>query len=434
MVAMLAAIGAFLSRSAATMTVRAIDAVPVDWQIAVLPGVDPGAVEQAVRDTVQVAGLERVQYADVQAFEATAGDTVQTTGGGKVLGIPPGYRDSFPGQFRLLLGQLGDVLIAQQTAANLHVGPGDTVTILFGDPPGKTVKVAGVVELLNADAMFQAIGVPPGSAPQAPPDNVLILSLDAFNQLVGAPADTRPGTIQRQLHAKLVRRRPAERPVLANIEAENAGRHFEVRTTGSALLANNLAARLEAVREDVFYARLLFVPGPTRCRPGGPSHCHHRPGGGGTTPARSVSVACPRRIDPPIVLLSAAEAVVTGLAGAMAGLLVAEILSRTLFGSSIFVADVLWWSVLSAAIGILLALVTVLLPAWRDARQLTVRAEVGTVKRRFDLWRRIWLDVVLIVVGAGFYCARLRQDIRWCLRPRVSPPPLSTIRPFWHRC
>ena len=93
----------------------------------------------------------------------------------------------------------------------------------------------------------------------------------------------------------------------------------------------------------------------------------------------------------------------TGLAGATAGLLVAEILSRTLFGSSIFVADVLWWSVLSAATGILLALVTVLLPAWRDARLLTVRAEVGTVKRRFDLWRRIWLDVVLIVVGAGFY-------------------------------
>ena len=258
-VAMLAAIGAFLSRSAATMTVRAIDAVPVDWQIAVLPGVDPGAVEQAVRDTVQVAGLERVQYADVQAFEATAGDTVQTTGGGKVLGIPPGYRDSFPGQFRLLLGQLGDVLIAQQTAANLHVGPGDTVTILFGDPPGKTVKVAGVVELLNADAMFQAIGVPPGSAPQAPPDNVLILSLDAFNQLVGAPADTRPGTIQRQLHAKLVRRSLPSDPVLAHIEAENAGRHFEVRTTGSALLANNLAARLEAVREDALYARLLFL-------------------------------------------------------------------------------------------------------------------------------------------------------------------------------
>src|SRR6478609_7834597 len=66
-VAMLAAIGAFLSRSAATMTVRSIDAVPVDWQIAVLPGVDPAAVEQAVRDTVEVAGLDRVQYADVQA-------------------------------------------------------------------------------------------------------------------------------------------------------------------------------------------------------------------------------------------------------------------------------------------------------------------------------------------------------------------------------
>src|SRR5690349_4692315 len=90
-VAILAAIGAFISRSAASMTVRAIDAVPIDWQIAVLPGVDPAAIEKAARDTVQLAALVPVQYADVQAFEAAAGGTTQTTGGGKVLGIPSGY-------------------------------------------------------------------------------------------------------------------------------------------------------------------------------------------------------------------------------------------------------------------------------------------------------------------------------------------------------
>ena len=39
--------------------------------------------------------------------------------------------------------------------------------------PDATVAIDGVVDLPNADSIFQAIGVPPGAAPQAPPDNVL---------------------------------------------------------------------------------------------------------------------------------------------------------------------------------------------------------------------------------------------------------------------
>src|SRR6185436_10403269 len=180
--------------------------------------------------------------------------------------------------------------------------------------------------------------------------------------LLAAPASTRSGTIQQQLHAKLVRRILPSDPVLAHVAAENAGRHFEVRTTGSALLANNLAARLEAVREDALYARLLFLflalPGVVLA--------------GLLTVIIARAASGQRRRDqfllrvrgvstPQIVLLSAAEALATGLAGAIAGLLIADIISRALFGSSIFVADVIRWSILSAAVGILLAFLAVLL-------------------------------------------------------------------------
>ena len=404
-VAILATIGSFVSRSAADMTVRAIAGVPVDWQIAVLPGVDPASMEQAARDTVQLASVDRVQYADVQAFEATAGGTVQTTGSGKVLGIPAGYPDRYPGQFRLLLGQMGDVLLAQQTAANLHVGPGDTIRILLSDGSTTMVKVSGIVELPDADAMFQAIGAPPGSAPQAPPDNVLILSLDAWHQVFGALTDSKPGSIQSQLHAKLVRQTLPSDPVAAHLEAEQLGRHFGVRTTGSALLANNLAARLEAVREDALYARLLFL---FLALPGAllaalltvilaRATTEHRRRDQFLLRVCGVSLV-------QIVLLSAAEALLEGLAGATAGLLVAELISRALFGASIFVIGAVWWSLLSAVLGLLLAFFAVLLPAWRNARLLPVRAEANIDRGpESPLWQRIWLDVLFILIGAGFY-------------------------------
>src|SRR5262245_53087263 len=234
-VAMLASLGTFLFRSAATMTSRAIAAVPVDWQIAVLPGIDPAAMEAAVRDTTPIADLNLAQYADVEGFEAAAGGTIQTTGRGKVLGIPAHYAESFPGQFRLLVGTMGEVLVAQQTAANLHVAPGDEITIRASDGSVATVKVSGIVELPNADAMFQAIGVPPGSVPQAPPDNVLVLSATAWHRIFGPQLKARPESIQRQLHVKLIRQNLPGDPVAAHLEAEKSGRHFEVRTAGSAL-------------------------------------------------------------------------------------------------------------------------------------------------------------------------------------------------------
>ena len=41
-----------------------------------------------------------------------------------VLGLPDGYRTAFPGELRTLTGADEGVLLAQQTAANLHVAPG----------------------------------------------------------------------------------------------------------------------------------------------------------------------------------------------------------------------------------------------------------------------------------------------------------------------
>ena len=113
--------------------------------------------------------LQTVDYATVSSLTTTSGATTQTTGAGKVLGIDTQYPAIFPGEIRLLTGTLNGVLIAQQTAANLHVGVGDRVAIGRLGFPSASVTVGGVVDLPNADSLFQAVGVLPSAAPQARP-------------------------------------------------------------------------------------------------------------------------------------------------------------------------------------------------------------------------------------------------------------------------
>src|SRR5258707_982463 len=129
-VALLATLGAFVVSSSDSMTRRATAGVAVDWQIQIAQGVDASTVIPAVGAATPYTALQPVEYADTAGFAAATGETMQTTGSGKVLGMDPRYASRFPGQLRMLLGSPDGVLILAQTAANLHVSPGDTVTIM----------------------------------------------------------------------------------------------------------------------------------------------------------------------------------------------------------------------------------------------------------------------------------------------------------------
>src|ERR1700730_17794687 len=113
-IALVAALGAFLRTSTASMTEHAVAAVSIDWQVQLLAGADRSWVEDAARKAAPVGKAEWVGYADVNGLEASTGGTDQTTGPGKVLGLAPGYVESFPSQIRLLLGSGDGVIIAQQ--------------------------------------------------------------------------------------------------------------------------------------------------------------------------------------------------------------------------------------------------------------------------------------------------------------------------------
>src|SRR6202035_411150 len=118
------------------------------------------------------------------ALSATTHGSTQTTGEARVLGLPPGYATAFPGELRLLTGSLTGGLVAQQTASNLHVAPGDAVTIARAGLKPASVTVGGVVDLPYADSLFQKVGAPPGAQLSAPPDNVILLPRAEFARVL----------------------------------------------------------------------------------------------------------------------------------------------------------------------------------------------------------------------------------------------------------
>ncbi|TWC39568.1 putative ABC transport system permease protein [Pseudomonas sp. SJZ079] len=422
-VALLATLGAFLAQSSASMTRRAITGVPVDWQVQLVPGTTVQAMSAALANATAVARLQTVGYAEVEGFESHTGATVQTTGTGKVLGIATAYASDYPQQVRRLLGSLAGVLIAQQTAANLHAGVGDVVSIQRAGLEPADVRVAGIVDLPYADSLFQAIGVPVGAAPQAPPDNVVLLPIDQWHRLFDPQAAIRPDSVRLQLHARLMHDGLPSEPQAAFTAVQNAARNLEARIAGTGLVADNLAARLDAVRSDALYARVLFLflgaPGVLLAA--------------FLSLAVVASGAARRRRDQAllrirgasrtqILQLAAVEAVCIGIVGTAAGLLLATLLSRLLLGVGIFAVSAIGWLTGAALAGIVLAPAAILATAWLDARHTTVAtARMLIGQERARLWQRLGVDFMLLVLSALIFWRTWSTGYQVVLAPEGTP-------------
>ncbi|MEA2221264.1 MAG: putative transport system permease protein, partial [Solirubrobacteraceae bacterium] len=257
-VALLASIGAFESASTSKMTARASAGVAVDWQVQAAKGADAAKLLDQVGHFGGVTAAMPVAIADTTGLRATTAGSTQQTGPGKVVALPPGYAATFPGALRTLSGASSGVLLAQQTAANLHAKPGDSIAIgRTGLAPVK-VRVAGVVDLPQADSFFQQVGAPAGAQPQAPPDNVVILPRSTFQAIEAPLARARPDLVVTQVHAALSRSLPGS-PSAAFTQVSGHARNLETTLAGSGLVGDNLGTALDQARKDALYAQLLFL-------------------------------------------------------------------------------------------------------------------------------------------------------------------------------
>ena len=418
-VALLAALGSFLTGAQASMTERAVRGVIVDWQVA---GAKPADLLRVLHDTPGVRHAEPVGYATTSGLTATTATTTatttQTTGPGTVLGVPAGYATAFPGSLRVLAGTDHGALVAQQTAANLHVAPGDTVLIGRAGLPPARVTVTGIVDLPQADSLFQNVGAPPSAQPVAPPDNVVLLDDTSWRKAFDPLASARPDLVHTQVHVGLDHRLPGA-PTDAYTAVTAAANHFEASTAGGGVVGNNLAAALDAARSDAAYAQILFLFLATPAAVLAGLLTATVVGTGAVRRRREHALLRARGATTGHLLrLAAVEAVLTGVAGAAAGLSAAVPIDHLAFGTTAAAG----WAVAAAVTGLLIAGATVLLPAWRDLRLSTV-ASGRTIRRstQSPLWSGYGLDLVLLAVGGVVFWSTSRSGYQLVLAPEGAP-------------
>jgi putative ABC transport system permease protein len=250
-VAFLASLGSFTAQTGSRLTLRAAGRVPVDWQVQATPGSDPAVARDALSGVPGLTGVRAVDYAKVTGLStvsATAG--TRTTGAAYVVSLPEDYATFAPGELRPLAGSTTGAVLQQQTASNLGAVPGTAVTVLG---TRKTVTVAGVVDLPNADSFFQVVGAPAGSGASAPPDNVLLVSPSTFPSLVTG------ATVIHQFHVRLDHESLPSDPAAAADEVTRRANHYVAAVAGGALVGDDLGVSLSAAREDALYARLLVL-------------------------------------------------------------------------------------------------------------------------------------------------------------------------------
>jgi putative ABC transport system permease protein len=420
-VALLASLGAFLAASKGSMTARAVREVAVDWQVQVQPGADPAAVLGPVRAASGVRLAVPVGYAQLAGLTTTSEGTTQITGPGVVLGLPDNYRADFPSEIRTLTGTDGGMLLAQQTAANLHAKPGDLVQIARAGLAPVQIRVDGVVDLPQANSLFQKAGAPPSSQPAAPPDNVVLLPESQWHSLFDPLAAVRPDLVSTQIHVARTRALPAD-PAAAYAQVSGAAHNLEAHTAGGAVVGDNLGAALDAARADAAYAQVLFLflglPGAVLA--------------GLLTGAVTAAGALRRRQEQALLRtrgatsrqligLAGVEAGLVGVAGAVIGLGAAALVGRLAFGSVRFgtsAATAVAWVLGAALVGLLIAAASILLPAYRDLRTTTVATARQAIGRsRGPWWARCGVDIILIAGGSAVVWAASGNGYQLVLAP-----------------
>jgi len=417
-VALMGSIGGFIASSAATMTQRAIERIPVDWQVQLTPGTRNASVIAALGRSAAYTTLQSVDYAEFAGLSLTTQASAQVTGPGKALGISSGYRRDFPGEIRPLVGAAEGILLAQQAAANLHAHVGDTIAVKRIGLPPERVRIDGIVDLPAADSLFQAIGLPPGAAPQAPPDNVVLLPATVWHRLFDRQAVVRPDSVGRQLHVRLAHGLPSD-PAAAYVVVGQKAKNFESRVAGSAVVGDNLAAALFSARADALYARVLFsflgLPGVVLAVlltvAVANSGVQRRRREQALLRVRGASTL-------QIIRFATLEAGIVAVVGAILGtaLAIGEVRAA---GS---LATATTWLAASAIAGMAVAMVAVLAPAWMQAHEESVvaaRAAIGI--ERPPLWQGLYLDVALLAISGAAFWLTARNGYQVVLAPEGVP-------------
>ena len=164
-------------------------------------------------------------------------------------------RTTFPGELRVLAGTGTGVLLAQQTAANLHAQPGDTVPIgrpggSDGHGQGRRHRRPARRRLALPDGRGARRRTAAGAARQRDPAPPSASSTRAERGVAGRPT---------QVHARLSHALPGS-PSAAYTQVSGRARNLETRARRRRRWsATTSRTALDSARQDALYAQVLFL-------------------------------------------------------------------------------------------------------------------------------------------------------------------------------
>lgn len=431
-VALLSALGVFFASSSSTMTARAVATVSPDWQLQMAEGSDADSLVETLKANRNVMDMSVVGYANLRGLTSFSGETEQTTGQAVAVGIETGYLAKFPEQFRILQGATTGIMLAQQTAANLHARLGDAISLQLLNGTEIKVTVAGIVDLPFADSFFQPVGADATAAPRAPPDNVVILPMEQWRNSFAEQRANMPGTARAQIHIRLDHGVLPSDPVAAYETARQLANNAEAGLAGEGAIGNNLAVRLDGARSDALYMRVLFlflgVPGAILgmlfsiavTRSGQQRHL------------REFALLKSRGVGTRAILsITGAQGLSAAVVGVAAGVAAGTFISLLSFGVR-SLADSWFWIAWAAIACLTVAMLINLVPAWISIRRMNV---IQTLRGESSAspsvsWQRFYLDLILLALALVTFWLSASTGYQIVVAPEGVPSATVDYKAF----
>lgn len=401
-IAFLSAIGIIIDNNNSLMTKRTIESLPVDWQLQISHNENIQDIKNIVNQAVQVNKMQVVNYAEVNGFFSQTNNTTQTTGPGIAVGISNNYFKLFPSEFRKIKGNDYGVLLTQQAASNLHADIGSKIVIFRKGLKPTSLIVQGIIDMPYADSFFQKIGVPSNLAPQAPPDNVIILPDEQWHNLFDKQSKTYPDSTKTEMHISLNHNIFSSDPNIAFTQATHIANNIEAKLSGKGIIGNNLAACLNSIRSDAIFAKILFLflglPGVIVAIILALNIINSR------NQSRNSELALLQIRGASFkqaIILQFGEAFTISIIAIIFSLILLFILDLY-FNFNLHKTSSISWITITSAMGFLLITATIISHSLKKIRSNKVISSEKTItnKKSFMWWESFYLDFIFLAIGA----------------------------------
>jgi putative ABC transport system permease protein len=444
--------------SGTTVTRRALADVPVDAQVVLGTGADPGGALAIVKADPAVRTVSAFELAHFDSAAASKAGTATQTSVGVLVGLDPAY-SATTGLFGLSSGDIapGEIAISRDLASNLGAIPGDSIAFVLPGGGSVTLRVSGIVSITGADLVLGPIDAAHRAAGANSPTNVAVMRrADLEAQVLakipptataadpgsgsGATGGTTPvfaadPAVRRELHVQLDHAQLPGEPTAAQAWLDTVRRRLERQGAGSLRWIDDASASLEPLAADLAWGQILFIflalPGIvlalalSRLAADATADMTRRHAA--LLRARGATRSQLRTI-------FMGGTIVTALTGSTLGVAIGTAVGLILFGTDLVSIGLIGALVRAAAVSIVLttvlASIAAILPLRTQLREEIAAGRQELQRSRPPLWQRLYLDVLALLGGGLVYLIAGGSGIHPVLNTEGNPTVTLALTSF----